>query len=207
MTVGKFTSIKRKDWFLWIKQPHPKYYRSLFCSDDVDMMSLGASGSQVPDTVNMMRGNCQAQVPVQVRSSPVQSRSRSGLSQVQSGPDLDLDPDKTQGPGLTLKSCRPPLPTTTHHPATFKHEGGVPHKNPKSKTDLEWSPQPIKQKKFQVDNDREYTWQSTMSKENIINLIISFNQYCQALSGSLSGSLSGCSLSGSSLASFPGPWT
>ena len=47
-------------------------------------------------------------------------------------------------PGLTLKSCRPP--TTTHHPPpptthypppTFKHEGRVPHKNPKSKTDLE----------------------------------------------------------------------
>ena len=70
------------------------------------------------------------------RSGPVQSRS--GPGQVQSGPDLDLDLDKTQGPGVTLKSCRPPLPTTTHHhPATFKHEGGVPHKNPKSKTDLE----------------------------------------------------------------------
>ena len=41
-------------------------------------------------------------------------------------------------PGLTLKSCRPPLPTTHHHhPPTFKHEGEVPHKNPKSKTDLE----------------------------------------------------------------------
>ena len=28
--------------------------------------------------------------------------------------------------------------TTIHYPPiTFKHEGGVPHKNPKSKTDLE----------------------------------------------------------------------
>ena len=44
--------------------------------------------------------------------------------------DSDSDPE----PGLTLKSCRPPLPTT-HHPTNFKHEGGVPHKNPKSKTD------------------------------------------------------------------------
>ena len=43
--------------------------------------------------------------------------------------------------------------------------------------------------KFQVDDDRagrEYTGQSNMSKENIINLI-SFNQYsqAQALSGSV----------------------
>ena len=41
--------------------------------------------------------------------------------------------------------------TTTHpptHPPTFKHEGGVPQKNPKSKTDLEWSPQPIHHKNF-----------------------------------------------------------
>merc|ERR1712172_401709 len=50
------------------------------------------------------------QVPVQVRSSPV----RSSPVQVQSGPDLDLDLDKTKGPGLTLKSCRPPPPT--HYP-------------------------------------------------------------------------------------------
>ena len=74
----------------------------------------------------------------------------------------------------------------SNHPTTFKHEGRVPHKNLKSKTDLEWSPQPIQHKKFQVDNDREYMGQSNMSKENIINLI-SFNQYsqAQALSGSV----------------------
>ena len=85
------------------------------------------------------------------------------------------------------------LEATHHHhpPTTFKHEGGVPHKNPKSKTDLEWSPQHIQHKKFQVDDDREYMGQSNMSKENIINLI-SYIQYCQsqALSGSLSGSFS-----------------
>ena len=160
----------------------------------------------------MKRKTCKIvklQVPVQVRSSQVQSgpvRSRSGPVrsspvQVQSGPDLDLDLDKTKGPGLTLKSCRPPPPLPTTHypppPATFKHEGGVPHKNPKSKTDLEWSPEPIQHKKFQVDDDREYMGQSSMSKENIINFI-SFNQSCQpqALSGSLSGS---------SLTSFPNP--
>ena len=65
------------------------------------------------------------------------------------------------------------------------------YKNPKSKTDLEWSPQPIQHNKFQVDDDSEDMGQSNMSKENIINLI-SFNQYCQsqALFGSLSGSFS-----------------
>ena len=109
------------------------------------------------------------------------------LSQAHSGSLRLLLSDSDTEPGLTLKSCRPPpLPTTTHHPATFKHEGGVPHKNPKTKTDSEWSPQPIQHKKFQVDDDREYMGQSNMSKENIINLI-SFNQYCQAqaLSGFL----------------------
>ena len=29
------------------------------------------------------------------------------------------------------------MKATHHHPTTFKHEGGVPHKNPKVKTDLE----------------------------------------------------------------------
>ena len=87
--------------------------------------------------------------------------------------------------------------TPTHPPPTFKQEGRVPHKNPKSKTDLEWSPQPIQYKKFQVDDNREYTWQSNMSKENIINLI-SFNQYCQAQA--LLGSLSS-----SGLVPFPNP--
>ena len=85
------------------------------------------------------------------------------------------NPISPKGLGLTLKSCRPPT-TNNHHPITFKHEGEVPHKNPKSKTDLEWSPQPIQHKKFQVDDDREYMGQSNMSKENIINLS-SFNQY------------------------------
>ena len=82
-------------------------------------------------------------------------------------------------------------------------------KNPKRKTDLEWSAQPIQHKKFQVDNDREYMGQSNMPKENIINLIF-FNQYCQPqvgrhtfhykktytvrLSQALSGSLSCSSL-------------
>ena len=37
--------------------------------------------------------------------------------------------------GLTLKSYGPPP-----HPITFKHEGGVPHKNSKSKKGSEWSP-------------------------------------------------------------------
>ena len=53
----------------------------------------------------------------QVHSGPVRSKSgpvRSSPVQVQSGPDLDLDLDKTKGPGLTLKSCRPPPPT--HYP-------------------------------------------------------------------------------------------
>ena len=72
--------------------------------------------------------------------------------------------DRDSEPGLTLKSCRPP-PTT--HPTTFKHEGAVPHKNPKSKTDLEWSPQPIQHKKFQVDNDREYMEQSHTKTQRV----------------------------------------
>ena len=53
------------------------------------------------------------QVPVQVRSSPVQSGPvRSSPVQVQSGPDLDLDLDKTPGPGLTLNLVCHPLTTT-----------------------------------------------------------------------------------------------
>ena len=65
------------------------------------------------DPNNDNRYFCQAPGPGpgQVQSSPV----RSSPVQVQSGPDLDLDLDKTQGPGLTLKSCRPP-PLPTHYP-------------------------------------------------------------------------------------------
>ena len=43
---------------------------------------------------------------------------------------------KPRGLGLTLKSYRPPPP----HPITFKHDGGVPQKNSKSKKVSEWSP-------------------------------------------------------------------
>ena len=39
-----------------IKQPHTKYL-FLFSSDDGDIMSLGAPGSQAPDTGNMMSSN------------------------------------------------------------------------------------------------------------------------------------------------------
>ena len=49
---------------------------------------------------------------------------------------------KPKGLGLTLKYYGPPPhhPTTQPHPMTFKHEGGVPQQNPKSKTFSEWSP-------------------------------------------------------------------
>ena len=98
--------------------------------------------------------------------------------------------DRDSEPGLTLKSLRPPPPPPP--PITFKHEGRVPHKNPKSKTDLEWSPQPI-----QVDNDRENTGQSNMFKENIINIISLINIVKLRLS---------LALSCSSLAPFPNPY-
>ena len=74
---------------------------------------------------------------------------------------------KPRGLGLTLKSCRPP-PTTTH-PITFKHEGGVPQQNPKSKTYSEWSPLLVRIK-MKVDSNRKVMEQSTMFSEKIINL-------------------------------------
>jgi len=108
--------------------------------------------------------------------SGTQAQSGSNSGSVTQAQWLRLS-DRDSEPRLTLKSLRPPPPTTTHYPPiTFKHDGSVSHINPKSKTDLEWSPQPIQHKKFQVDDDREYMGQSNMSKENIINLS-SFNQY------------------------------
>ena len=52
---------------------------------------------------------------------------------------------KQRGLGLTLKCCRPP-PPTTHPPLTFKHEGGVPQQNSKSKKGSECSPLLVQQK-------------------------------------------------------------
>ena len=48
-----------------------------------------------------------------------------------------------------LVNCQAPLSTTHPLPLSFKHEGGVLNKNPKSKTDFEWSPLPNQHKSFQ----------------------------------------------------------
>ena len=89
---------------------------------------------QSNDQLAFLLNNCQAQAQTQALRHLGTQPLR--LTQANSGSlrlllsDFDSDPE----PGLTLKSCRPP---TTTHPLTFKHEGGVTHKNPKSKTDLE----------------------------------------------------------------------
>ena len=77
------------------------------------------------------KGYCQAQA-LSGSGTQALSGSYSGSLRLLLS-DSDSDPE----PGLTLKSWRPPPLPTTHHPITFKHEGRVPHKNPKSKTDLE----------------------------------------------------------------------
>ena len=87
---------------------------------------------QSNDQLAFLLNNCQAQAQTQALRHLGTQPLR--LTQANSGSlrlllsDSDSDPE----PGLTLKSCRPPT-----HPPTFKHEGRVPHKNPKSKTDLE----------------------------------------------------------------------
>ena len=101
---------------------------------DDDREYMGQSNMSKENIINLI---VKLQVLVQVRSGPVRSsqvhsgpvRSRSGPVrsspvQVQSGPDLDLDLDKTQGPGLTLKSCRPPPPLPTTHPQLLNMKEG-----------------------------------------------------------------------------------
>ena len=59
---------------------------------------------------------------------------------------------KTKGPWADTKLLQA---TTTTHPPTFKHEGGVPQQNTMSKNILEWSPLLLQQNKFQVDSERK----------------------------------------------------
>ena len=73
------------------------------------------------------------------------------------GPKPLAPKPKPRGLGLTLECCRPPPPT--HHPPTFKHEGGVPQQNSKSKNILEWSPLLVQQKNL-CQRARERTWSS-----------------------------------------------
>ena len=43
----------------------------------------------------------------------------------------------------------------TTHPITYKHEGGVPQKNSRSKKGSEYSPLLVQQKKTQVDSEKK----------------------------------------------------
>ena len=59
---------------------------------------------------------------------------------------------KTKGPWADTKIS---WATTPPQPITFKHEGGVPQKNSKSKKGLEWSPLLVQQKKPHADSERK----------------------------------------------------
>ena len=88
-----------------------------------------------------------------------------------------LDPNpKPRGLGLTLKCCRPPhidsgsTTQTLAPPTQLLSMNTQTTQHSKSKNILEWSPLLVQRNKFQVNSEREDRWQSTMFKENIINI-------------------------------------